>query len=91
MACSPLPVPVICRVVFLLPMFKLQDSLINVVSFLGVNDANGQIKPKGTAFYVVVPFRSSPTQGRGYLVTAKHNVEMARGRPELPPIPRTPS
>ena len=47
--------------------------------FLGVEDA-GTIRPRATGFYVVVPFAHNRNQGRGYLVTAKHNVEKASGQ-----------
>lgn len=58
-------------------MNKLPNSLIDCACFLGVKDSNGVITPKGTAFYVVVPFRSNPLIGRGYLVTAKHNIQFS--------------
>jgi hypothetical protein len=53
---------------------------IETVCFLGVEDSLGSIVARASAFYVVVPFRHDRKMGRGYLVTARHNVEKAAGR-----------
>jgi len=59
---------------------KLDPAFIEVACFLGV-DIEGKIVPKATAFYVVVPFKHDRMKGRAYLVTARHNLESARGKP----------
>lgn len=59
---------------------KMRPEFIETVCFLGVEDSNGNIKPRATAFYVVVPFKHNRLQGRGYLVTARHNIEAAGQR-----------
>lgn len=61
-------------------MYKIPEGLLQSVAFLGIANSEGVIQPKCTAFYIVVPFRHKPNQGRGYLTTAKHNIEAARGR-----------
>jgi hypothetical protein len=58
---------------------KLQSQIIDSCCFLGLEE-NGIIKPRATAFYAVVPFAHDRRIGRGYLVTAKHNVQKAAGR-----------
>lgn len=59
----------------------MQLLLDNIESccFLGIAD-RGSIKPHATAFYAVVPFAHDRTSGRGYLVTAKHNIYKASDR-----------
>jgi hypothetical protein len=59
---------------------QLQSDFIESACFLGVKNENGEIAPRASAFYAVVPFRHNRTQGRGYLVTARHNVVKAAGR-----------
>lgn len=58
----------------------VDDRVIESVCFLGVEGGGGSIQPRATAFFVVVPFKHDRRQGRGYLVTARHNIEFARGR-----------
>lgn len=59
---------------------KVRPEIVETVCYLGVEDENGVIRPRATAFYVVVPFRHARDQGRGYLVTARHNIEKLSGR-----------
>ncbi|MDR7155140.1 hypothetical protein J2W40_001962 [Sphingobium xenophagum] len=59
---------------------QLDPAFIEAACFLGVEEEGKGITPKATAFYVVVPFEHDRAQGRGYLVTARHNIEFAQGR-----------
>lgn len=58
---------------------RLEKLLIEAACFLGV-EQDGVVKPRASAFYAVVPFSHDRSQGRGYLVTAKHNIRFANGR-----------
>lgn len=59
---------------------QLQPAFIEAACFLGVEVEGKGIEPRATGFYVVVPFKHDRTLGRGYLVTARHNIELARGK-----------
>jgi len=59
---------------------KMHPVFIETACFLGIEGNDGRIFPKATAFYVVVPFEKNRQIGRGYLVTARHNIELAKSQ-----------
>lgn len=56
-----------------------------IVTFIFVRNATGQLQPNGTAFFVGVKAEQNPDQVYGYLVTAKHVIRDKAGRyfPEI--------
>ncbi len=58
---------------------KVEQDFIEAACFLGVEE-EGKIVPRASGFYAVVPYQHLRTWGRGYLVTARHNIEKAASR-----------
>src|SRR5262245_2158747 len=60
-------------------MVRVTDHFLDCIVYLCVADAaRGTPVPRGTAFAVTVPDGDSPDVAHCYLVTARHDLELAR-------------
>src|SRR3989442_298532 len=59
-------------------MVKVTDHFLGSVAFLCVEDRDGRPAPKGTAFAVSVPDGHRAGVEHWYLITARHNLEVAQ-------------
>lgn len=59
---------------------RVPNTVRKCVLFIGIRDLDGTVKYGGTAFVVLVP-GSNPSKSFGYIVTAKHVLELIGDRP----------
>lgn len=58
----------------------IPDEVKKVVTFVFVRDAQGNLVPNGTGFFVGVKNENKPERMNGYLVTARHVLQDGAGR-----------